>query len=304
MAKLLPLFRASAGLNNKVDPTRIQYDPETGVVDLSAAYNIILDPTGRLSRRKGFELKKADAWGYHSLFSCGSYALGVTYDALEVIEKDWSTTKIRTVTDGARMDYVRVGDKIYYGNGFEVGYVRDRLSYGWVDKPYIGPDTTKTYSSPPTGTILEVYGGRMFIAKENILFFSEPLAFDRFDLARGYILYESRIQLVKAVSNGLYVGNESKIFFEGGGSPREFQHILAADYPAVSGAVAVAYLPGVEFGLETTDEYAIIGTKQGLCIAGPSGQLINLTEDKITYPNVNRGLVLVRDNNILLLFED
>lgn len=202
------------------------------------------------------------------------------------------------------MSYVKENNKVYYSNGFEIGFVRDRLSYGWQDQPYIGPVTTRVYSSPPAGHLLEIFNGRMYVAKENILFFSEPFAYGRFDMARGYIPYASRIQLVKAVSGGIYVGDEDRIFFEGGDGPRTFSHTLVADYPAVLRAVAVDYLSGLRFGLETSAEFAIIGTKKGICIAGPSGQFINLTEDKVTYPDVSRGTTLVRDDNILFLFED
>lgn len=302
MAKTLPLLKASTGLNVKVDPTRIEYNPELGVTDLSAAYNIVLDSTGRVSRRKGYEQKISG--NYHSLFSCGNYAVGVTGDALQVIEHDWSTSNIRNVTKGARMDYVREDEKVYYSNGFEIGYIKDKLSYGWQDQSYVGPDTVRTFSSPPAGHLLEIYAGRMYVARENVLFFSEPLAYGRFDLARGYIPYESRIQLVKAVSNGIYVGDEDRIFFEGGSGPRDFIHSVVADYPAILRAVAVELVGGSRFGLQTAAMFAVLGTKRGLCIAGPDATFINLTEEKLAYPDVSRGSALVRDDNILFLFED
>jgi hypothetical protein len=73
MPKKFPLYRASTGLNVVSDPTRIKYDPDSGISDLQACLNVELDRTGRLSRRKGFSSILAGSM--HSVFSAGEYAL-------------------------------------------------------------------------------------------------------------------------------------------------------------------------------------------------------------------------------------
>ena len=205
--KLIPIFSGSSGLNTKIDPSRIRFNPETGVSDLSACVNIDIDDTGRISRRKGFTAtSRTESW--HSLFSCGPYALGVSGNALAVLEPNMARTNIRNVTVGAKMSFVRdtdgTQDVIYYANGYEQGKVIDKLSYSWTANDYVGPTSRKEIYDPPIGHILEVRNLRMFIAEGSTLWYSEPGTLSQFRLAANYFGYQSRIKMIQAVSGGLW----------------------------------------------------------------------------------------------------
>ena len=121
-------FKSSTGLNNKVDPVRASYHPELGVQELSIAENVDFDSTGRPSRRKGWASTTVTT-DSHSLFSAGGQCLFVTGTSLCSLDTDFAVDVIRTVTEGARMRYCLVGDKIYYSNGNEIGYARAGISY-------------------------------------------------------------------------------------------------------------------------------------------------------------------------------
>lgn len=290
------VFKGTTGLNNKVDPVRLVVDYRTGLRFLSSAQNIDIDSTGRPSRRPGYS--KVLAKSAHSLFPLTDYCLFVTGDALSVLEADWSDAPIRNVTTGARMSYVQIEDKAYYCNGYENGYVENRVSHSWAAKSYVGPRTTKAFSGPPTGHLLEFYNGRIFIAADNILWYSEPFAYSWYNKAANYIPFVGRLRMVRAVATGLYVSTETKTYYLGGEQPLEFKLMEVADYPAQLGSDCM--VPGSRIhGLDYAGSVVMWTSTHGICVGSINGQFINLTEEKLALPNTNQGAGFYYDGKYL-----
>ena len=125
------IFRGSSGLNVNVDPTRIFFDPESGISDLAAAYNVDHDRTGRISRRKGYT--KVNDTAFHSIFYGGSDIIGVTGTSLCVLSNGLAEYRvIDTVTADAKLSCVQLADAICWVNGHEKGFIRNGVSYPWV----------------------------------------------------------------------------------------------------------------------------------------------------------------------------
>lgn len=300
MAKMFPLYRRSKGLNVFVDPARADYDPDTGLVDLVACNNIVLDSTGRISRRKGFT-QDINASSVHSVYP---YLAGYLYGESGSLKYSLKGTALRTGLSGARLCYATVGDRVYYSNESVNGYVEDEADHSWTAGTYTGPDSTKTVSDPPAGQVMEVWNGRMWIAKDDLVFHSEPFAYNWFDWARGVTQFPGHVTLIKGVSDGIYIGTYDDIYFHQGSGPQDMQQIKVANYGAILGAVALSYKSGVSLGLQDPRQYAILASRNGLCAAGPEGRFINLTEERVVYPTANRGSVVIRDENILFLLEE
>lgn len=300
--KSIPIFRGTTGLNTKLYPTRLSFNPETGIQDLSIAVNIDIDDSGMPERRKGHTLTSLTG-DCHSLFCDKGECLFVKDDGLFIFHSDYSSTGIRNVTKDVRMDYVQTSEGIYYLNGYERGRVLASISYAWDVGDYVGPETTKTFSNPPTGHLLELYNGRMFIAKDDVVWYSEPFAYGAFNLAKNYIQFSSKIKMLKAVVDGLYVSDSKAIYFHKGGFPAEFQQIKVADYPAIEGTAVKG--SGSRVGLEEKIQGNVIllGAEKGLCIATPGGSFINLTERKINIPPAQFGAGLYRDGRYICLLE-
>jgi hypothetical protein len=294
------LFKGTKGLNTVTDPARIDFDAETGIQDLAACKNINIDDTGRISRRKGFEKKISG--DYHSAFSCGNYALCVTGDALTVLENDYSTTAIRQITQGLRMDYAKAGREIYYCNGRENGYVRDRLSYPWTATDYTSTVTSKNFSDPPAGHLIGFYNGRIYIAVDDALFFSEANSRNHFDLARNVILESSRIRMFAPVFDGFYLGTSTEILFYFGNTPNEFSRRVVADYPVIEGSdtgVMMSQIGGSEEG----GKAIVVATEEGLAVGFKSGSFINFSEDKIKYPAANFGAGIFKNRKYIVTMQ-
>ena len=307
MSKLIPIFSGSSGLNTKIDPARIRFDPKTGISDLSACVNCDIDNTGRPFRRAGFTAtSRTESW--HSLFSAGSFGLGVKGNALAVINPDLSYTAIRNVNADARMSYVKdtdgAQDIIYYCNGHQNGRIINKVSYTWPVGDYVGPETRKTFYEAPVGHLLEIRNLRMFIAVDNILWYSEPGNMSSYRLAANYFAFPSRIRMVQAVEGGLWISDEEAIYFLGGEIvPAAMEMPIQAkkaDYPALEGTAVK--VPASQIGIENllTGLVIVFVGPESVCIGSVDGQLIEFTRSKIDLPGGLAGAGLYKDGKYIV----
>lgn len=302
MAKVIPIFKGTSGINNKVDPASLKFSAETGISELQAGVNIEVSDAGRPSRRGGFTATvRTEAW--HSLFSCGAFVLGIKGDALSVLKVDLSYTPIRNVHPNARMSYVRASDGtqdiIYYCNGYENGRVIGEVSRSWPVASPVGPAVTrKTFYAAPLGHLLEVYNLRMFIAEGSILWYSEPSSYSCYCLASNYFGFSSRLRMVQAVTGGLWISDCDAIYWLGGEiapvSQKMPVQIKAAGYPAFEGTAVKA--PASRIGVGDLEGVVIVfTTPKGICIGSRDGRLINITEHKLDLPSGLTGAGMYND---------
>jgi hypothetical protein len=305
MARTMSVFKGSTGLNTKVDPVRLPYDPRTGVQDLAVAYNVVHDDTGRVSRRKGFTATTRTE-DIHSLFCDGGFCLFVTGNALCRLNADYTYASLRNVTTGARMRCVQVAGKIYYANGHETGVVKEAgTSWSWVKGDYVGPATTRQYSNPPIGTILAYYNGRIYVVQGKTVWYSEPFAYGAFDLARNHFDFDENVTMFRPVAEGFWVGTEKNTLFLVGGTPQEFRRVVTAGYGVIEGTD-----DRIDLGKLGSGEMAGIGaiwtSNEGICVGAPGGHFSNLTEDKIDlWPDITArfGAGLCMNDNYISLLE-
>lgn len=291
MANAVTIFRGTGGLNNKKDPARLVVDPDTAFQDLAAAYNVAIDFQGRVRRRQGFTATTISTTSSHSLWSDNEYCLFVTGDALTLVRENLTTKALRNVTIGARMDYCRVDDKVFYLNGYEKGYIKGEASWGWSKGTWKGPATSKQFSDPPIGQLLEWYNGRMFIADQNTIWASEAFAPNFFNLGDAWYKLPTRIRLLRAVADGLYVGDDQFVYYLPGHSAALGQRRVL-EYPAVEGTVAKIDGSKVGQGELSGHNVLVFATTRGICMAGPNGVVWNLTEKRLDYPAARYGASL------------
>lgn len=303
MADPLIWLKSSNGLNDKVDPVRVRYDPNTGVTDLTEAVNVSHDYTGAISRRLGYTATDITS-ECHSLFCEGGECLFVTGDALSVLSSDFRYTPIRNVTVRAPMSYAQVGDRIYYVNGHEKGFVRNSASYDWVkaDDPRY-PDTTRKYIDPPVGTIVRLFNARIYIAQGNVVWYSEPFGYNLFDPTRNYIVLSGRVTMIRPVKQGLFISTESRTYFYRGLTPDEFSIETVALYPAIEGTDAEVDGSSIKNGELGIGVFGIWTSTQGVCIGSSSGDLVNLTHPRLEYPSALRGAGFCTEDKYLFTLE-
>jgi len=300
MAKTVTLYSKTNGLNNYADPTRIMYDMQSGTIDLAEAYNVDVDSSGRLSMRKGFTAT-ARTEEIGKVFCKGGECLFVSGSVLYKLNEDYTRTSLKTgLTSGLEMYYEQVGNRIYYSNYVERGYVLNGVAYDWVVGTYVGPTTYKVFHDPPPCSIICFHSGRLYLVSADVIWYSEPFAYGWFDTARSFIPLGSNIRMLCSVGSGMFVGLEDGVWFLNGTTPASFSFAKAADSPVVSGTDVVGY--GVKLGEGGVSGSVAFWTAQDGIYAGfPSGEAKNLTKNRLVFPASAKGCAVLNGNKYLTL---
>jgi len=282
------IFSGSSGLNNRVDPTRLNFNPETGISELSEAINVEIDSTGRVSLQQG--LSELVAGEFKSLcpFDCGGYLLVLRNgNNLMAVDPGGDLLSVRANMTDAYIDYEKASDGkkeyIYYLNGHEKGKVYNRVSHGWTALDYVGPDTTKQFADPPYGHLLTLFNGRMYIAMDNAIYASEPHDFGKFNLEHNYIIFPGRITFLEHMADGLFVGDSYSTYFLSGGDilrdDNSFSLRKVSDKSIIqnSGSRCMAENIGMDF----SGEVVVAWSDFGCYVLGPGGYCKNHTINKL-----------------------
>lgn len=280
-SELTPIFVGSTGLNNAVHPLRIEHDKQAGIMDLAAAVNVIIDETGMIQRRRGYELANSGEW--HSLFCDGADCLGVRGEALCLIASDLSVTELRSGMEH-RVDYAQVNQEIYYTSPSGFGIVSEGLHLDWEAQPYVGPDTNRSFVGPFAAEHIAFYAGRIWLSLDNFMAFSEPFGWSWFDLNKGTIPMDSKVRMMKPVDDGMFVSTNQKTYFLSGKAPEDFSATIVDNVPVLEYSEATQTLDGLDLGFDSPGAVAFWQTKDGPTLGTSSGAIMKLAKEKVIYP--------------------
>lgn len=300
------ILKGALGINNKIDPLRHQYNSDTGVGFLAEAVNCDIDDSGMISRRSGqVELSAVTS---HSVF-CDKGDCFVMQDrtvendaALYKVGTDLSLTGVRSgMTKAARTSFCQVGAKTYYSNGYQNGVIEDGISSPWpVVTTHVGAVTVRAFYDAPIGNHLAFFQQAMWIAEDNVIWVSEPNAFGKFDFSRKYFQFGSNVILIKPVSGGVWVSDESKIGFIA--SSNKFEDMRwdkKSSFPAHEWSENIELVDLSKTELQIPGLSAVWSNDQGICVGTADGELIITTKEKLVYPTGASGATVVNGYNII-----
>ena len=309
MSQPVNLLTRSSGLNVVVDPVRLQYDPQAGQQELAAAFNVDIDQTGRVSRRKGYELLNPTPC--HSVWHGAGRTLCVADGSICVVNENWTFTPLTAVAHvDERVWFLDVNGDVFWGNGFEIGILRSGLDPETWSLLYPTQDEdTRDLQPLPVGKCLDLYNGRIYLAKDNALFFSEPLAYQAFDPARNWIPFDGDICMVRHVVDGLYVGTSKGVFFLMGSTVQEMRQTMVSKSPPIEGTCS--YVDGRNIMDGRSSTAVVMWTAHdGIYVGYSSGQAvelgaqaINVTKDKLRFPVGTTGSAVAHDDVYLSLID-
>jgi hypothetical protein len=295
--KPIEIFKGTTGINNKVDPSRIED------TDLANAYNVDIDDSGRVSKGSGFVITSITANG-SSLYSNGERGLYIVDDEMYLLYPNLTSRLIATgITTNLRMHCVTVNRIIYWVNGQQVGKVENDVAENWTGEDYVGPTTYRRFSDPPVGHLIAYHAGRIWIASDNVLWFSEPFAFSWFDMAKNMFQFSSRLRMLVAVEDGLYISTTNCVYFLKGTVPSEMAQNKVHDYPSIEGTDLNAPGGQVLTG-EYTGQVAMWTSTRSVCLGLPGGRVSEVTEKKLTYPDGTFGSAAFLNNTYYCLINE
>jgi len=182
------------------------------------------------------------------------------------------------------------GEQLYLA-----GYVPHGMTaWAFPGGPNEQPLQTQFKMPAPAGAHIAFYRGAVYVAAGEYLYASEPFNYELFD-ARKYIGFSSRINVLGAVADGLYVGTETDLFFLSGAGLDDFTLNPIASYGAVSGTAAT--VPASMFqdgGMGTALAFV---SQRGICAGFAGGNFRNLTEKNFHPDQSVQGAALWREAN-------
>lgn len=272
------LMAGTTGLNNVVDSRRLRTGDD-GLVELAATKNIDIDDSFRPATRAGTTLVASGH--FHSLHKNGEEYFGVRDDVLVAFDTFLTFTSIVAASDST-MYYANVGNRTYFSNDLQLGYVVDKVLYPWMLDDHVEPNTTTAYSGPPRGRFLEHLNGVLFTAVGNVVFHCVPFHPGLWNLADAYIPFATDIRMIKGAGKVLYISDSSSVYVHeltevGWGKRKVF------DAPAVSGTARSV----VNF--QDLGDGFLFATPKGICFAGNNGAVKNMTDGKVVVPNATAG---------------
>lgn len=180
---------------------------------------------------------------------------------------------------------------VYYliGSTFQAGalnYLDEELLVLPLDTAHLG--------RPPAGHIVAHYRGRMLVANDQWLFYSEPYRYHLFK-ADGYLPVGERATIVAPVEDGIWVATQSKTYFLGGDDPEKFVLRTVAHHGAIEGTLLYTEAENIG-GLDKvpSQPMAIWSTPEGIVAGGNGGLFVNLTESHYKFDEVSdRGASVI-----------
>lgn len=286
------LFTGATGLNNKVDPVRLRFDLKTGIGELQEAVNVYIDPTGRVSRQYGYDELVSGNFFSMCPFDCGGYTLVMRGTDLMSVDGGGNLVGLRSgMTANARVNYVDahdgMNDVVYYVNGHEIGYVKDRVSYEWTVTAYVGVEDDINYDAPPNNAhLITLYNGRIYLGVDNAIYASQSGDYSKFNYGEDYAQFRGRMKMLQPVERGLFVSDSKAVYFlrgadispDGDWEPFSFKNVSSKR--VVEGChtkIDAQYIPGDRDG-----EALLWYSSDGLFAGYDDGTVKNLTFDKLS----------------------
>jgi len=165
------------------------------------------------------------------------------------------------------------------------------------------PLATQHLSPPPAGHLVAYYRGRMFVAVGDTIFYSEPYAYELFDLRR-YLQLDGRITLLAPLmekernvntgdSSGFFVGTDRSMGVMAGTDPDSFQYVPKVDYGAIPGTLQHVDGSLVRDGGTGARKLPMWLSAKGVCIGLPDLLINNLTRSRYAFDAGGQGAAAV-----------
>lgn len=146
---------------------------------------------------------------------------------------------------------------------------------------------------PQSGHSLQYFNGRIYIARNDMVIFTEPLRYGVTRPAQGIYMFPERVELLAPSTDGVYVGWQGQVAFLAGRDPYDVTQLAVQAVGPVPRAMT--YVPGERFGVNARHVPVWWGL-DGVMVAGlPNGEVRQLTRDRLAVPKHEVGAMMVRE---------
>lgn len=243
----------------------------------------------------------------------GAYQVAMTFATATFEEGGSTSAAVISIAEGAgialtsipqpidsRIAWVRVyrsdtnGDKLYWVRDVPVGMTSCTLGVAQLGKEI----QTQWLSPMPPGHIVRYGNGRMWVASENVVWYSEPLHYGQTRRSSNHITFSDNIDVMEYPNegdgSGLFVAAGKRTYFLAGQNPKEAQLRIVHPYGAIKGTGAT--VNGVWFDPQLGGNIAYWMDSDGVPVLGLlNGTIRPLTGQTYLAPAADSGSTFARE---------
>jgi hypothetical protein len=146
---------------------------------------------------------------------------------------------------------------------------------------------------PLPGQIVRYFNGRLYVARRDTIYFTDPLRYHLTQPSRGMFMFDGDVTLLEPSSGGLFVGGSFGVVYIAGADPYNVSQMAVSSYAPVTRASV--RVPGRQMGVEAAD-VPLWWAQDGILYAGlPDGSARALTQDRLAVPPHRLGAMLHRE---------
>ncbi len=249
--------------------------------------NVDIDDNGKPHRRPGFSDAIYSGSNIRSFWANDKICLFADDIYLKYLSSPGiAVNLIYDINSTETFCYVEHGNLVYFASKSIIGYINADTATSY---PF--PEPNQAFKIKMVGgQILEFYNSRLYAASGSNLFFSDATIPTRMDNRKNAIAFPSRITMVKAVNDGIYVSDSEHVYFEAGGDPSEFREIGKLDVPAIEGMSVTAKVKG-----KVRKKTVYWMTKKGLYAGYNEGVVEPMQRGLFSIDGLVSGTAIIKD---------
>lgn len=156
----------------------------------------------------------------------------------------------------------------------------------------LGRELTTQFLDPmPAGRLITHHNGRMYVAEDNVVWYQEAFTHGLTRKSSNFFVYPEPVTVLAGLS-GVVCVVADKTYILKGDDPLTFKQ---DDYPYDGIFGTATYVPGskVQDGL-ASDSFLMWISSSGIIMVTPEGQVVNTTENRVSFPVGESGAALFR----------
>jgi hypothetical protein len=301
-----PFFRGALGLNTAVESTRLNRTEE-GFCELETAVNVQVDSVGALKVRQEILPLFVEPEAVHSLWSDGSrYCFYVSNGNLYRLMPDYSSVLVYEGYGNTKNYCVSFAGAVWMTNGSIMAWAKGFTFNSWDASTVRQRKGDTRQMGMPVVKFKKIFThtGRLYGFVDNVLWESEPFDPRSFNLASGYIQFESEIIDAISIDTGIYLFLKDKTIFLLGESKEKFVKKTVA-----FGGGAVADTAKLVDGETLPEFYRVSGiaavwvSQTDIFIGDDAGVVRSISDRKLEFNEIFAGASVVFRNNLMVSLE-
>ena len=153
----------------------------------------------------------------------------------------------------------------------------------------------------PAGRIIRYWNGRLLSARDNVLWFSEPMRYGLTSRRHNFVQFSHEITMLQGTDSGIYVGTaKGEVYFLAGSDPATMEVRRTGGRKAIPLASAEIDLAELNPALQNigSGRGAIWLAENGFVVGLPSGSLLEAQRNRIHALKGEAGGIAVLDKRV------